>query len=100
VTRVEQRYNADLANDLGNLINRTLSMIHRYRGGVVPKTTDADLKADADKMTASYRERMVQLDFSGALTELWAFVTRANQYVEESKPVGAGEGPRAGGAAR
>jgi methionyl-tRNA synthetase len=84
--RVEQRYNADLANDLGNLINRTLSMIHRYRGGVVPEATDADLKADAEKMTATYRERMVQLDFSGALTELWTFVTRANQYVEESKP--------------
>ena len=84
--RLEQRYNADLANDLGNLINRTLSMIQRYRDGVIPKSSAADLAGDADKMTTAYRERMVELDFSAALESLWAFVTRANRYVEESKP--------------
>jgi methionyl-tRNA synthetase len=84
--RIEQRYNADLANDLGNLINRTLSMIGRYRDGVVPKPGGTDLQPDADKMTAAYRERMGELDFSFALEQLWTFVTRANRYVEESKP--------------
>ncbi len=84
--RLEQRYNADLANDLGNLVNRTLSMIQRYRGGVVPKSSDPDLRADAEKMTEAYRDRMTELDYSVALEKLWAFVTRANRYVEESKP--------------
>ena len=85
-TRLEQRYNADLANDLGNLVNRTLSMIQRYRGGSVPKSGDADLRADAEKMTAKYREQMTELDLNAALETLWTFVTRANRYVEESKP--------------
>ena len=85
-TRLEQRYNADLANDLGNLVNRTLSMIQRYRDGVMPKPGDADLQPDADKMAAAYRGRMVELDFHSALEQLWAFVTRGNRYVEETKP--------------
>jgi methionyl-tRNA synthetase len=84
--RLEQRYNADLANDLGNLVNRTLSMIQRYRECVVPKSMDADLKADAEKMTTAYRAGMVELNFSVALEHVWGFVTRANRYVEETKP--------------
>jgi methionyl-tRNA synthetase len=44
------------------------------------------LKADADKMTTTYRARMIELDFSAALEHVWGFVTRANRYVEESKP--------------
>jgi methionyl-tRNA synthetase len=85
-SRLEQRYNADLANDLGNLVNRTLSMIQRYRAGVVPKAIDADLKADAEKLTSAYRAGMVELNFSVALEHVWGFVTRANRYVEETKP--------------
>lgn len=84
--KFEQRYNADLANDLGNLVNRTLSMIQRYRDGVVPKPGEADLRADAEAMTKTYCERMNDLDFSEALARLWQFVSRANQYVEESAP--------------
>src|SRR5438046_4229478 len=61
-TRLEQRYNADLANDLGNLVNRTLSMVQRYRGGVVPKSADADLRADAAKLVAAYLQLMTALD--------------------------------------
>lgn len=89
--RVEQRYNADLANDLGNLVNRTLSMIGRYRQGTVPKAgrsdaADDDLRATAERAVASYQERMNELDYSAALERSWAFITRANRYVEESKP--------------
>ncbi len=84
--RVEQRYNADLANDLGNLVNRTLSMIQRYRAGVVPTAADADLKADGEKTTTAYRAAMIELNFSGALEHAWGFITRANRYVEETKP--------------
>jgi methionyl-tRNA synthetase len=84
--RLEQRYNADLANDLGNLANRTLAMIQKYRQGIVPKPTDADLRGDAEKALTQYRQRMEHLDFSNGLEALWAFVSRANQYVEESAP--------------
>jgi methionyl-tRNA synthetase len=85
-TRLEQRYNADLANDLGNLVNRTLSMIQRYRSGVIPATKSSDLRADVEKMKAKFSERMAELDYSAALETLWTLVSRANRYVEESKP--------------
>ena len=90
-SRLEQRYNADLANDLGNLINRTLSMIARYRQGVVPKPgksdgLDEDLRATAEKAVTSYQEHMNDLDYSAVLEKAWSFVTRANRYVEECKP--------------
>jgi methionyl-tRNA synthetase len=84
--RLEQRYNADLANDLGNLVNRTLSMLGRYRNGTVPEPGAAELQADAEKTTALYRSRMEALEFHLALEQLWAFVTRVNRYVEESAP--------------
>ena len=89
--RLEHRYNADLANDLGNLVNRALAMIGRYRKGEVPRCgpgepIDADLRAAAETAVAAYRARMDELDFSNALTELWQFVTRANRYVEQCAP--------------
>jgi methionyl-tRNA synthetase len=84
--RLEQRYNADLANDLGNLINRTLSMIQRYRQGVLPAARSRELRPDSEAMQAKFSERMAELDFSGALESLWGFISRANRYVEESKP--------------
>ncbi len=84
-------YNADLANDLGNLINRTLSMTGRYRGGAVPKPgatepLDDELRATAEKAVAAYRARMDELVLNEALAELWKLVSRANRYVEESAP--------------
>jgi methionyl-tRNA synthetase len=85
-TRLEQRYNADLANDLGNLVNRTLSMIQRYRNGTIPATRSKDLLPDSETMKARFSERMAELDYSAALESLWGFVSRANRYVEESKP--------------
>ena len=79
-------YNADLANDLGNLINRTLSMITRYRGGAVPAGSGEDLKAEATAMTNAYRDAMAKLDLHGALEALWKFISRGNRYVEENAP--------------
>jgi len=84
--RLEQRYNADLANDLGNLVNRTLSMIQRYRNSVVPDLADLDLGSDADTAIKDYQDHMDLLEFGDALTSVWQFITRANQYVEESAP--------------
>ncbi|MGD0650222.1 MAG: methionine--tRNA ligase [Verrucomicrobiia bacterium] len=79
-------YNADLANDLGNLINRTLSMIARYRYGTVPAGETADLRAEATTMAKAYQEAMARLDLHGALEALWQFISRGNRYVEESAP--------------
>jgi methionyl-tRNA synthetase len=90
-------YNADLANDLGNLVNRTLAMIQRYRGGVVPKSPDTDLRGEAEALSQAYQQRMQELDLAGALGELWSFVTRSNRYVEESAPWALAKSPdRAG----
>ncbi len=79
-------YNDELADKMGNLVNRTLAMIQRYRAGVIPKSAAADLRADADRVTAAFQTRVEQLDLGGALEDLWKFVVRANQFVEESAP--------------
>ncbi|MCS7049847.1 MAG: methionine--tRNA ligase [Verrucomicrobiae bacterium] len=78
-------YEAQLKNDLGNLINRSLAMLQRYRGAV-PAATSHPLRAEAENMVASYRACMDGLDLTGALRAVGSFVTRANQFVEESAP--------------
>lgn len=90
-SRLDQRYNADLANDLGNLVNRTLSMIKRYRGGTIPEpesseTIDNEVQSLARSTAEQFRSRMDSLDFKGALDQLWSFITRCNQYVEQNAP--------------
>jgi methionyl-tRNA synthetase len=84
--RLEQRYNADLANDLGNLVNRTLSMIQRYRNGVIPTANSIDLQPDVEMAKTKFAEHMNELDYSLALEALWTLVSRGNRYVEETKP--------------
>ena len=83
--RFNEVYNAELADKLGNLVNRTLTMIQRYRNGAVPEPNDKALQVEAEKMVTTYREGMGRLDFVGALEGLWGFVVRSNQYVEEAK---------------
>lgn len=89
--RLRARYNADLANDLGNLLNRTVSMIGRYRGSVVPEvgeSTSLELSVRnlAERVPAEIAEAMNRYDPQSALAALWELVTRANRYVEESAP--------------
>ncbi len=87
-------YNADLANDLGNLVQRTLSMIQRYRDGAVAQgsatstsdATDTDLVSVATRAVTVYAERLERLGLHEALTAVWELVTRANRYVEENAP--------------
>ena len=79
-------YNSELANDLGNLVNRTLNMITRYRSGQVPTASQMDLQADAEKACAAYREKMNVIDLAGALESVRGLVTRVNRYVEETAP--------------
>ena len=71
---------------LGNLVNRTLTMIQRYCNGAVPEANDRALQAEAERTVTTYHERMNRLEFVGALEALWDLVVRSNQYVEESAP--------------
>jgi methionyl-tRNA synthetase len=82
-----QRYNADLANGYGNLVSRTLAMITRYFGGVVPEgTADTHLREAAGTTAAIFRERMDDFDFSRALEALWQFVGTVDGYITATAP--------------
>jgi methionyl-tRNA synthetase len=79
------RYSAELANGLGNLVNRSLSMLKRYRNGVVPKIS-TELAAEAEKCIAETRRLLEQNRLQGALQSIWQLVTRSNQYVDHTAP--------------
>ena len=79
------RYQAELANGLGNLVNRSLSMLKRYRNGVVPKASN-ELAADAEKVILETRALVEQNRLQAALQSIWSLVTRANQYVDQTAP--------------
>jgi methionyl-tRNA synthetase len=79
------RYQAELANGLGNLVNRSLSMLKRYRQGVVPKRSD-ELAPDAGKSTAATEKNLREFQLQSALESIWTLVTRANQYVDQTAP--------------
>jgi methionyl-tRNA synthetase len=82
-----QRYNADLANGYGNLVSRTLAMITRYFGGVVPAGEgDARVRQAAEEAIATFRERMDAFDFSRALEVLWQLVGTVDGYITATTP--------------
>jgi methionyl-tRNA synthetase len=77
------RFNADLANDLGNVVSRTLTMVRNYCDGKVPPTTEKwDQSPQGDSIFAKYEA----LDFSGALAEVWALVSQVNQDIVTFAP--------------
>ncbi|HXV14988.1 MAG TPA: class I tRNA ligase family protein, partial [Candidatus Krumholzibacteria bacterium] len=83
------RYNAELANELGNLFSRTLSMTQRYFEGAVPAYTPEGAK-EAERLTRTvaqdYRREMDALAFDRALAAVWRAVQEGNRFVEERKP--------------
>ena len=86
-----KRINSDLANDLGNLLHRTLNMMQRYNGGVLgevasPTDADAPLLAMAKAIAPRYRAMMENMDINGAIKDIWQLIGRANKYIDETEP--------------
>jgi methionyl-tRNA synthetase len=82
-----QRYNADLANGLGNLASRTLTMIRQYREGAIPDSTGAEYTADYARATASkVIEFFDQFEFSRGLELTWAFLSVLDKFIVERAP--------------
>ena len=86
------KINFDLANDLGNLLNRTVAMINKYEGGVIPtfqsgvNDVDVDLETTAATTIKNYEDLMNNLHFADALAEIWKLVARTNKYIDETTP--------------
>ncbi|EGM52625.1 methionyl-tRNA synthetase / secretion chaperonin CsaA [Ligilactobacillus salivarius GJ-24] len=86
------KINFDLANDLGNLLNRTVAMINKYRGGQIPELKsgvtafDKDLEDLAANTIKNFEEQMDSVHFSNALDEVWKLVARSNKYIDETEP--------------
>ena len=86
-----ERLNSELANTLGNLVNRTIAMSNKYFGGVVTKTgvteeVDDDLKAVVTATRAKAQEKMATLHVADAITEVFSLFKRCNKYIDETMP--------------
>lgn len=87
-----ERTNYDLANDLGNLLNRSVSMINKYFDGVVPVELteptefDESLQSAMTSTVQKYEESLEKMQFSIVLSELWSLVSRTNKYIDETSP--------------
>ena len=86
-----ERLNSDLANTLGNLVNRTISMTNKYFGGVVTdkgaaEEVDADLKLFVEKTPGIVEEKMENLRVADAITEIFNLFKRCNKYIDETMP--------------
>lgn len=87
-----ERLNFDLANDLGNLLNRTVAMINKYFSGVIPVYKESTGEFEQSLLEVNettvhkYEEAMEKMEFSVALTAIWQLVSRSNKYIDETQP--------------
>ena len=87
-----ERYNSDLCNDLGNLVNRTISMINKYFEGKVPEYngTPNEVDEEFEKFTNIQLKKVEELiekyEMANALQELWGIISRTNKYIDETRP--------------
>ena len=93
-----RRYNADLANDFGNLVNRTVSMVNRYLDGDRPSSTEGSLESAWMNCLPAYRSALGGCLLHAALAELWEFVGAANRLVDTEKPWELAKAAKAGDA--
>ena len=87
-----ERYNVDLSNDLGNLLNRTIAMCNKYFGGQVPKynghknDVDEEVEIFAQEVTTKFEQKVDDLEIANSLQEIWNLVSRTNKYIDETMP--------------
>jgi len=94
---VIQRYNSDLANDLGNLLSRTIAMISKYRAGRVPEPgaakNDSEVRELAARVIVDYQANFDDFSFSRSLENVWELISRVNKYIVENEPWAIAEKP-------
>ena len=84
--RMFERYNTDLANGLGNLLSRTVAMIHQYCEGVLPEPSPQEGGNNFTRRVSAFQDAFRRYDFSSGLNTVWEMIAEANRFIVEAKP--------------